>query len=561
MTFGSALQEVQPKLYSSLASDQVYALVAVAGENQAPLPSWEEDPDEEQIPELYLTFLPGGEPAEFNPLDNFSYTWDYIDGAYYYLVHSDQLADYLSQGLYLSVNGGIHYDSGAFIYDPETSAYELNAAYEGIHALFEIRLNEEMTLRLLANREDSLAYEPDLSAPHSVSGDPDGCTVSDPSNDASTVFHYWTAEEQAKLENLSVKGQIGYITENRVITAEYPSSESPAANNKPTVIRIYDYDGNLLHEQTHDAKNLYGLSCALQYSPYCFAIPAGSGFEVYNYDFELLYQFDMAEIPTEYPGTETHYGCTFLNGESIDGVSDVTYASNGIFSENMEYFSCSISVDIDGWNLNEFWLYDSHSGQWKLLLRDEFELQTEERLLVHPYYLVPSNDGRYAVFSAGYYRADELDKGLSVSSTPCYGTISLETGEVLDFYSGAINDYQLSPSSILLDFDYLGNETPYFSLWDTDEMSSRNILPQQDEESYRVRLSPDGRWILTLEHDWSGNFLYTCRFYDTQDGEVEETFTLQSSQGEYLHIDCYPGGCMAQTRNGERIFFPHPSQE
>lgn len=525
-TLGDTILDLFPDI--SISSDRAYAVIALSNADGTPLPTLCDDPDEEYVPDLYLTFLAKGYGPEDNPLDLRTRDMHYQDGIYYYVVQCQNLSQYAGDGIYLAVNKGIFCSPMDFLYDASTGLISLNNSYDNIHALFEITWTEEIL--------DKIHSMPQTASPYEIPSDQIVIPETVPDIYREPGFSGWTEEQLQLLNSISLPGSPLYVTENRILTFEQLSDSSQS------ILRIFDYDGVLLHEWTGSSET----ACTGISFPYCtlygFVLPFNSGYCVYDYDFNLLYQFDPKDIPAGYPSNNEI-------SDSPDG-EHAAYGSyhilSGAFSSNLRCFICNINTQKDGMSLTQWWLYDSVREEWRLLYHGDIPYDGLESLLF--YQCVPSSDGQYALFTGTYQNASD-DRLPHIPGTGCHGILSLETGEILLLQNGTPDQIDEADNCFFLSLSTLHNREGYYLIIDTADLSATTIQPDTNNESCSTCFSPDGRWILHCVDD-PASHIYRCCLYDWRNGTVTETFELQTEDASRAYFSCYAGGYMMCSYRG-----------
>lgn len=118
-------------------NDRTYAVVAIARSDGAPVVQEEA--------EFFVSPLIGGyNPAHYNAASmHGGYTEMVEEGILYRLVECDTVEILADHDLYLCISDGNFYNVQAYCYDRETGAISRNAEYEGLNALFDLRLDAE----------------------------------------------------------------------------------------------------------------------------------------------------------------------------------------------------------------------------------------------------------------------------------------------------------------------------------------------------------------------------------------------------------------------------------
>lgn len=545
IAYGSSLREYLGE--SSIPADSAYALVALSRSDGSPMPAPTSRTGENQVPDLFMTFLaPGYSPDDDNPLNQTTgMIRMYQDGVYYQTVECTALYDYGRDGFYLSVNEGIHCEQSAYRYDEATGRIALNEDYDSIHALFEISLSEALLEKFSAHPAGPSPYDRDLtrlSEPGAITG-PDEAAAA-PAGGAAPSSSRWTAGQLRALSDLSLPDEILYITSDRILTARRDDAQ------KTLLLQSYDYDGTLLAERAFSALNINGFLSAPRCTAYGFALTAGTGYEVYDYDFRLLYSFDMADIPAGYQAVTSQYSAQ-RNGEESNVSVSVPYDPDGRFSSNLQYFYCNIYVEDEGLSVPEGWLYDGASGQWSLIFHNS--LPYEELVNLHFYTAIPSNDGRTLMFSAGYYESETaMQPGYSKASCG-YGLFSAETGEILSLKNGSPASMTGADNRFLADLDLPAREPRYAVILDGSAQAETVVSLDCESQWYYSRISPDGRFVVSCD-EYPEERAWYYRVYDLEKNTVSDPLVITPDNDRRPVLRCYPGGfrifCSEYTDSG-----------
>lgn len=138
---GEALSDYVRLADGVIISERTYAVVAIENSDGTPMP----DPSEEAYGELafFASPLMGGyNPALYNAASmHGNYSEFTEDGILYRLVECDNVEIFADHTLYLCVCEGTFYDTDAYNYDRDTGVISRNEEYEGLNALFELRMD------------------------------------------------------------------------------------------------------------------------------------------------------------------------------------------------------------------------------------------------------------------------------------------------------------------------------------------------------------------------------------------------------------------------------------
>ncbi|MCI8567270.1 MAG: hypothetical protein HFI39_13330 [Lachnospiraceae bacterium] len=517
IAFGSSLQTYLPQV--TVAADSAYAVVALSRNDGAPMPPLSPETDGIEVPDLFMTFLAPNFAVEDNPLNQTTGAVRLLqDGVYYQLVSCKGLSLYGQEGFYLSVNEGNFCRAEAFSFDEASGRLSLDETYQKIHALFEISLSRELLEQFSENPPAPSPYDRDLSQPAAP-----GSIANPPDPEDALPSAGWTLKQREALNALSLPDKILYITKDRILTGH----ESAEANG--FVMQAYDYTGTLLAEKEFACQKIDGSPARPYCTAYGFALPSGRGFEVYDYDFRLLYAFDMADIPTRYPAAEHSF-----SGEVL---LSVPYDADGCFSSNLQYFCCNIFVEDQGINVRESWFYDAAGARWSLLYHDY--LAYEELARFHFYMAVPANDGHTLMFRAAYYESEAAVLPGN-SATQGYGLFSPETGEVLYLQNGS-PEITAAGNRFLADFEIPAREPRYAVVLDSADCSDTVVSLDCENKRYYTRISPDGRFLISCDEDAAAD-VFVYRVYDLQKNTVSEPLSVSYGEGPGISLRCYPGG-------------------
>ncbi len=524
IAFGSSLQKYLPEV--TVPADSAYAVVALSRSDGTPLPPLSPETDETEVPDLFMTFLAPNFSVEDNPLNQTTGTIRCLrDGVYYQMVACKDLLDYGQNGFYLSVNEGGFCRPDAFSYDEVSGSLALNAAYEKVHALFEISLSQELLAKFSANPATPSPFDRDLSQPAEPG------RISTPAlEDSAPASTGWSPEQLQALNALSLPDEILYITDDRILTG----CKDEGADR--FLLQSYDYTGTLLAKEEFSCRDMFGILTRPYCTAYGFAFPTGTGYEVYDYDFRLLHTFDLADIPSQYPA-EAHQYSKDIQGKLQDIVLSVPYDADGCFSSNLQYYCCNISVVDEGKSVWESWLYDASLAQWSLLYHDS--LAYEELARFHFYTAVPSNDGRTLMFRAGYYESEAAVLP-GASASHCYGLFSPETGEVPYLQNGS-PEITAADNRFLAGFEIPVRDPRYAVVLDSADCSEHVVSLDCESKRYYTRISPDGRFLVSCDEDAEAG---VCRYriYDLQENTVSEPLSVSFGDGPRISLRCYPGG-------------------
>lgn len=136
-----------------IQGDRTYVVTAIENIDGSPRPSTSDDSYGED-PFFVSPLIKGQNPNFFNAVTMGGGYSEFVqDGIQYRITETDNVEIFADRTLYLSVNSGIFFDSGAYQFEEATGEITRNESYEGVNALFHLPLDEAK-----ADKEKADAY-------------------------------------------------------------------------------------------------------------------------------------------------------------------------------------------------------------------------------------------------------------------------------------------------------------------------------------------------------------------------------------------------------------------
>lgn len=122
--------------------DKTYMAVAIAHSDGTPMPDSSKT-DEEQF---YVSpYIEGLDPARYNAsVLGGNNTLFVSDGIQYRLLETDNIECFADRKIYMGVSEGEAYDDRAYVYDSVSGDISRNESYEGVNALFTLRIDSNL---------------------------------------------------------------------------------------------------------------------------------------------------------------------------------------------------------------------------------------------------------------------------------------------------------------------------------------------------------------------------------------------------------------------------------
>lgn len=419
------------------------------------------------------------------------------------------------------------------IYDKETGTFSKTIEVsldEGKRAVVEAFPGGFMLKRWDESQRLFFSYgfdtTPETDAPtnHTVSGELPAITVSKIP---------WTTEQVDILNNTAFEGRVWHITDDFIVTIDRETNSSEKLID--FTVRIYNMDGSLLRQKRMKTENRWPWHSWNTYTDTGFVVAADNVYQIYDYDFRLIGTVDPSAIPTNHSFDPliSKGSTTDASGKKNDFEIEYSFprAFTSSFSSNLKYFIVTILVNpTEHTQRSECWLYDISGDTWTKLFFDR--PKSEEFDCFTMYYMVPSDDGKTAAFTASYLR--ERVPGTSQMQDPCYGLFSLENKKIVMYRDGKVNKiHSLGNTFCMTACD---ETTPILTRW-------YSILDPATNTEYRTKavesqtfesamVSPDGNYVMfsqSITDSDPAKRCRLCRMFDISSCKFSESFSLPLS--------------------------------